>query len=257
MTRKKLISKSQPAQSCFSRIYLSIRVLVVALSFCALDIGTAYSGQGVSELGLTRWRTGDVIISESATDADGWLTVGCQGAGCMRLLDSIDGHLPLDVKRRIDGRLQVRAEPWHNEHFTHFGAFRAADRIGALTPYSYGKPDNEFFSPWLDARYAALECRWRDPDGAHLLVLKGGPTAEYSGADGRTIHLALQSFDMCHHCRGHSFQLLWINPEKPDAERLSQTFTHGMETSPDGLSSMRASVSWERQNTQQMNCTLR
>lgn len=192
-----------------------------------------------------QWRTGSLLVRESVADEDGWLTLACEGGSCAALLNTIEGQLPANERRRVDGLLQIRAVPWHADRLTHYGPFRTEEGTGGLKATQ---------SPWLDARYAAAECQWRDDAGSHRLELAGGPAADYTGPDGLTRRLDLERGQACSRCRGQdTIRHYWRAPGKPDAGTLVLIwkFSAADNTQLGGY------ASWPNQQPARMTCTLR
>lgn len=195
--------------------------------------------------GAAKWRTGGLVISESATDADGWLTLACEGDGCATLLSSIGSQLPPDERRRVNGRLDVLAAPWHSRRLPHFGPFRAAENSGGLMATQ---------SPWHDARYAATECRWQDGAGTHRIELAGGPTADYTGPDGLTRRLVLDGGNACARCRAMDFvRLRWSDPLRPGVGTLTLRWNSWFAENK----RMGGYANWSKQQPARMTCPLR
>lgn len=220
----------------------------LACALCAISPSVALAGWDGNERQrtATQWRTGNLLVSESAADADGWLTLACQGGGCVALLNAIENKLPAKERRRVDGRLQVFAVPWHELALGHYGPLRV-ESGGDLKATQ---------SPWLDARYAAAECRWQDGDaGSHRIELAGGPAADYIGPDGsvRRLKLDHDHSSACNRCRGMpAIDLFWHDPGKPDAGTLFLRIQNFGDKEQ-----MSGYAHWPNQQGVQITCSLR
>ena len=236
-------------------VFCACVVCMVMLTSCVGARSPA--AQDGSASGTARWRAGEAIVSESAADADGWLTLTCEGSGCAALLDKITTSLPQEEQKLVAGSLQVRAEPWHHKQLIHYGPFRVMNETSNFEHRADVKAIDDALSvPWLDARSAAYACRWHDNAGAHhLLELAGGPTAVYTGPDGQARRLVLESFHICSMCRGMpNLDLRWRDPLQADAK--SDVLRLVVETRKDSGAD-HTSGGWMKQHGASMECTLR
>jgi hypothetical protein len=222
------------------------RAALAAYALCAISHSVAIAAEAEKEkYPAAQWRTGNLLVNESAANANGWLTLTCEGKGCVALLNAIESRLPADERRRVDGLLQVRAVPWHTDRLTHYGPFRAEEGTGGLMAAQ---------SPWLDARYTAAECGWQDDAGRHRIELAGGPAVDYAGPDGLTRRLDLERGQACSRCRGQdTIRHYWRDPGKPGAGTLVLIwkFSAADNTQLGGY------ASWPNQQPARMICTLR
>lgn len=194
------------------------------------------------------WRAADAVLTESATDAAGWQVLDCHGAGCEAIFAAIRKRLPPDMHRDNAGRLAVRAEAWHTEQLSHFGPFRADEPIG-------GEPATPG-TPWLDARYSAVDCDWRAEDGAHRLRIAAGGVAHYTGPDGRERRLTLRRVSACERCRAHYLRLAWTDPSDAERGALYASWSD-LEFIRGGEGRMGGFAAWSGQNNTLMECVLR
>ena len=228
--------------------FTSKKTIHAALFYCfffvAIDSTPVAAEEGKHGFAPAKWRTGDMIVSESAADSDGWLTLDCEGSGCKALLDTIEASLPANECRRADGQLEVRAQPWHKERLAHYGPFRAAEAFGGLTVLQ---------GFWLDARYAAAECRWTDDTGAHLIELVGGQTANYTGPNGTIRRLDLQKSTACSRCRALDYiYQSWRDSDMPGADTLVLAHFSFRDTTQ-----INGYADWPNKQPARMTCTLR
>jgi len=79
-----------------------LRLGALAVCLCS---SAAFAGQA-------SWRAGEMIISESAPDVTGWLTLSCQGVGCPALIEAASAGLPAAEQRRVNGQVQLLADHW-------------------------------------------------------------------------------------------------------------------------------------------------
>lgn len=218
--------------------------LFACIFFATINSTWAAEEDGKHEFTAAKWRSGDMIVSESAADSNGWLTLTCEGGGCKVLLDTIQANLPANECRRTDGQLKVRAQPWHKERLAHYGPFRAAEAFGGLTALQ---------GFWLDARYTAAECRWTDDAGAHLIELVGGQTANYTGPNGTIQRLDLQKSIACSRCRALDYvRQTWRESGKPRANILALGHMSFRDTTR-----INGYANWPNKQPAAMSCTLR
>ncbi len=215
------------------------------LVFCALLASPAVATQSFGE---ATWRAGDTLLSEAAADAEGWQAIDCHGAGCEALMAVLHQHLPADAQRDRAGRWEVRAELWHTEQLSHFGPFRADEPIGGDPP----TPG----TPWLDARYDAVDCAWRGSDGEHRLSIGAGAVARYTDPTGTTHPLALQRVEACARCRAHYLRLTWRDLAAPERGVLSARWAD-IEFIRGGEGHMGGFAGWSGEKVQPMQCVSR
>lgn len=246
------IRNAKPGRGLLAALYIGAIYMIINVLPVAAQDKIALAG----EYSAARWRSGEMIISESESDADGWLTLGCEGTGCTTLIDSIVANLPPNEQRQVDGRLQLRAEQWHRNQVVHYGPFRAAEQF---SNFERAVDGNILLSttPWLDARHAGFECRWTDAAGNHLLDLTGGSVADYTGPDGNTRPLALDSIDICERCQGMpTLKLTWRDPMLPETDKNELFWV--LDRSREGEDGhMYGGAAWPNQNVARMDCSPR